>query len=66
MEVAPHYELPPLLTLFILLKLPYTAKTLACMFIVRLKRYWSGLMQIVAKSVSGVGDWSGYPLDCFG
>ena len=26
--------------------------------------HWNGLMQIVAESVSGVGDWSGYPLDC--
>ena len=37
MEVAPRYKLMTLLTLFILLKLLYTATTLACMpvYIVR-------------------------------
>ena len=46
-----------LLTLFILLKLLYPAKTLACVplcnIVERLERYWTGLMQFVAKSVSG-------------
>ena len=61
MEVAPRYDL---VTLFTLLKLLYTAKTLACMPVLywcgRRKRYWNRLAQVVAKSVNW---W--YPLECY-
>ena len=37
----------------------------AYIFLGKVKTLLNGLMQIVAKSVNGLGDWSGYPLDCY-
>ena len=50
MEVAPRYNrLLTLLTLFTLLKLFYTAKTLACM----------PRNELLSKKLDGVDGWSG-------
>ena len=69
--MAPRYKLLALLTwftLFILLKLLYTATTLACMpvYIVRKVRTlleWP--VELLSKMWTGWVMGDGYPLDCY-